>query len=108
MDGLFWKNHMAVCLLLMTAFTCLSLSMPRHQGDLFGKELCIKTTKYLRLAGWILLLLALCFSVGNMGWSFGITAYIGHTSLAAGMVFVALIVESRIKARRNGRVKELV
>jgi len=49
----------------------------------------------LRAAGWLLLLAALWRAVHGLGWGLGLVAYSGHTSAAAGLVFVALVAWDR-------------
>ena len=49
--------------------------------------------------GWALLLLALWRTVAAMGWGIGLVAYSGHTSAAAGVVFLALIAWGRRMGR---------
>ena len=94
-----WFIHGVVQLLSLTGFMCLALAMIRHQEDLFGKALRPPVTRGLRGAGWLLLLLALWQAVAGMGWGFGLTAYSGHTSVAAGLVYVVLLIDNRIKER---------
>lgn len=46
--------------------------------------------------------MALWLAAASMGWSFGLTVYGGHTSAAAGVVFIALLVNKRIRERKRG------
>lgn len=95
----FWQSHISVLLLSLVGFACLAMAMIRHQEDLFGKTLGPYATRCLRVAGWQLLLLALWRAVTGMGWSFGLTAYSGHTSAAAGLVFMTLVILERKRDR---------
>lgn len=97
-------NHLLVFLLALAAFAALALAMERHQQDLFGRELRGSATRNLRIAGWLLLFAALLLAVAGQGWNFGLVAYSGHTSAAAGMVFAALLAWNR-RRERNSRHK---
>lgn len=103
----FWQTHVALFLLSLAGFASLALAMIRHQEDLFGKALHPNATRGLRVAGWLFLLLALWRAVSGMGWSFGLTAYSGHTSAAAGLVYIALLADNRVKERRRNRRKAI-
>lgn len=67
----------------------------RQQELCFGRPLSRRSTRWLRAAGWLLLLLCLAGAVRGWGWSFGLVAYSGHTSLAAGLVYLGLILGAR-------------
>lgn len=97
--ALAWLTHGAVLLLSLLGFACLALAMTRHQEDLCGAALRPHATRCIRVAGWLLLALALGLAVSGLGWSFGLTAYSGHTSAAAGLVFIMLVVLSRRRGR---------
>ncbi|KAA0892592.1 DUF3325 domain-containing protein [Pusillimonas sp. ANT_WB101] len=99
----FWLTHAVLFLLALVGFACLALSMIRHQEDLFGHALNALLTRGLRAAGWLFLLLALWLAAASMGWSFGLTVYSGHTSAAAGLAFIALLVKSHNRERKRGR-----
>ncbi|MFT0546014.1 DUF3325 family protein [Allopusillimonas ginsengisoli] len=98
----FWLTHASLLLLALAGFACLALAMIRHQEDLFGHALNAPLTRGLRVAGWFFLLMALWLAAASMGWSFGLTVYGGHTSAAAGVVFIALLVNKRIRERKRG------
>lgn len=89
-------THLAVFTLSLLGFAALALAMERHQDDLFGRALPRRTTLALRNAGWAALLLALVVAVRTQGWSLGLVTLSGHTSLGAGLVFVALVVRQRL------------
>lgn len=93
-------THLTVFLLSLLAFAALALAMERHQEGLFGHALSPWPTRWLRLAGWGMLALALFAAVRSQGWALGLVNYSGHTSLGAGLVFGALVVCERFKARR--------
>ncbi|GAA5232766.1 DUF3325 domain-containing protein [Verticiella sediminum] len=96
-------THLVLLLLCIAAFACLALAMERHQCDRFGHALTHGQTRVLRAAGWLLLVVALWLSIAAMGTSFGLVAYSGHTSLAAGLVFLALLALERRTAARQPR-----
>jgi hypothetical protein len=94
-------NHVTVLLLSLLAFSALALAMDRHQRNMFGHRLAIGRTRCLRLGGWTALVLALLAAVGDQGWALGLVSYSGHTSLAAGLIFGALIANERKKSARS-------
>ncbi len=81
-------------------FACLALAMERHQRDVFGRLLRTAARRRLRFAGWCLLGAALWRAVAGMGWGFGLAAYSGHTSLAAGLVCLGLAAWNRRGGQR--------
>ena len=93
--------HLLSMLLCIPGFAALALAMERHQEDVFKAALSPATTRLVRVAGWALLLLALLLLVRTRGWSLGLIAYSGHTSFAAGVVFVALVGLERWRLRRQ-------
>lgn len=98
--------HAAAFLTCVAAFAALALAMLRHQEDLFGTALSVGLTRALRGIGWALLALALVWLVPALGWGRALVAYSGHTSMAAGLVFIALLAWERWKVRRApGRSK---
>ena len=92
-----WFHGLAFVLCL-PGFAALALAMERHQEDLFGHAFAPSLTRRLRVAGWGALLLALGVLVGAQGWGLGLVSFSGHTSLAAGLVFVAVLLQGRRKA----------
>lgn len=92
--------HLLVFLLCLLAFGALALATDRVQGDLFRRELAPGATRRLRLLGWATLLVALGVLLRAQGWGLGLVSYSGHTSLAAGLVLLALILLDRRRARR--------
>lgn len=93
-------NHLGVQLLALLAFGVLALAMERHQESVFGRLLARRSTRCLRLAGWLLLALALFVAIRGQGWGLGLVSYSGHTSLAAGLVLGVLIARERRGTRR--------
>ncbi len=92
--------HLLTMLLCVPGFAALALAMERHQEDLFKTALAPARTRLLRWAGWALLLLALVLLVRTRGWSLGLVSFSGHTSFAAGVVFLSLIGIERWRLRR--------
>ncbi len=100
-------NHLPVCLLCIGAFALLACAVERPQENLFGRTLASAPSRALWWAGWAVLAAALAVVVRSQGWALGLVAYSGYTSLAAGLVFCALVVlERRRSARRPGRSRE--
>jgi hypothetical protein len=81
----------------LISFAFLAVSMERHQQTLFRAPLDAGRTRGFRIAGWCGLVLALRFIVDDEGWALGLVGYSGCTSLAAGLVFGALIFYARMK-----------
>ncbi|MET1115173.1 MAG: DUF3325 domain-containing protein [Comamonas sp.] len=79
-----------------TAGMCaLAGASERQQPLCFGRLLSARSTRWLRAAGGVLLLVCLGAAVRGWGWSFGLVAYSGHTSLAAGLVYLGLILRAQ-------------
>jgi uncharacterized membrane protein len=90
--------HALSLLLCVAAFAALAMATDRAQSDLLGRELAASTSRTWRSVGGLLLLASLALVVSAQGWGLGLVSYSGHTSVAAGVVFVALIVHRRRKA----------
>ena len=90
--------HVWTLLICVAAFAALALAMDRHQEDVFGRALPSRVTRLLRILGLTGLLLALWVIVGRQGWGLGLVSYSGCTSLAAGLVFLALVAHDRRRA----------
>lgn len=88
-------THFLVLLLSLLAFTMLALAKKRHYKDIFRQPLKPEAARWLRMAGWSLLGLALWIVAGGEGWALGLVIYSGHTTLAAGLVYSALILYGR-------------
>lgn len=90
-------THFSAFLICLLSFAALAQAMERHQEDLYGRLLSARATRTLRVLGWSGLLLGLAVLVQAQGWGMGLVSYSGHTSLAAALVFSALIVHDRRK-----------
>jgi hypothetical protein len=93
-------NHLLSFALCLAGFTALAFAAKRQQRDLFGRPLRPITTYVHRFAGTCALLLALALLVTWQGWSLGLVMFSGHTSMAAAIVFCALIGHARLSARK--------
>lgn len=93
-------THSLTLLLCVLAFAALALALERHQGAVLGRLLPARISRALRWTGWCGLALALCVIVHRQGYALGLVSYSGHTSLAAGLVYVALIAVERRRGRR--------
>ncbi|MCZ8254019.1 MAG: DUF3325 family protein [Hylemonella sp.] len=89
-------NHALIFGPSLLGFAVLALATERQQDIQLGHALAPRCTRALRLAGWASLLLALAAAVGRQGWALGLVSYSGHTSLSAGLVFMALLLRERL------------
>jgi hypothetical protein len=89
-------------LLCLAGFAALAIATERQQQALLGRVCPPRVSRGLRIGGASLLLVALLRLVDDRGWGLGLVAYSGYTSVAAGVVYCALIVATR-RRRRNGR-----
>jgi hypothetical protein len=96
-------THLAAIALCLAGFTALAFATPRQQRDIVGRALRATTRYALRVAGACALLFALGMLVAQHGWSLGLVMFSGHTSLAAGLVYCALIRLVRTRARPRHR-----
>jgi hypothetical protein len=86
--------HLVPFFLCLAGFTLLALAMNRQQKEVFRRNLTRPVTRVIRITGACVLLLALGVIVAQQGWGLGLVIYSGHTSLAAGMVYSALIIRA--------------
>jgi len=89
-----------VLLLCVFAFACLAMAMDRHQETVFGKALSGAASRGFRSGGWCGLVVALWLIVAARGWAMGLVCYSGMTSLAAGVVYCAVVSYERRLAGR--------
>ncbi|MDA9544364.1 hypothetical protein ACM43_07315 [Bradyrhizobium sp. CCBAU 45321] len=97
--------HLLALGLCLGGFAALAFATHRQQRDIFGTALPRVTTYGLRAVGAGVLLLALGILVAAKSWSMGLVMFSGHTTMAAAIVFCALIGWGRLAARtpRRGR-----
>ncbi|OZI66883.1 DUF3325 domain-containing protein [Bordetella genomosp. 11] len=87
--------HLLVLMCCTAGFTALALATERQQEAVFGRHLPARGTRALRMAGWGVLALALGIVVAGQGWGLGLVSYSGHTSVAAGLVYLGLAARAR-------------
>jgi hypothetical protein len=83
--------HFLVLIACLAAFATLAMATRRQQRDLFGGPLSRAATMTLRLCGFSGLLFALSMLVKTEGFGLGLVMFSGHTSLAAAVVYLALV-----------------
>ncbi|VVE74394.1 hypothetical protein PCA31118_04740 [Pandoraea captiosa] len=83
----------------LAGFGALALATQRHQQTYFS-GVCASRTRRYRQIGWTALVAALVVTVARQGWGLGLVHYSGQTSMAAGLVYLALIVAERRRASR--------
>jgi len=92
-------SHILAFVLCLAAFAALAAAVDRQQDELFGRELSPAMTRGLRIAGTVLLLIALAVLVTRQGWGLGLVLFSGHTSATAGAVYFSLLAYARRNAR---------
>lgn len=90
----------AALLVCIVAFAALAAATDRHRASFFAPPVPPRVIHALRVLGWGCLALALWIAVAHQGWGLGLVHYSGQTSMAAGLVYAALIVRERRRARR--------
>lgn len=95
--------HLLLFMLCVMGFSGLALAMDRPQEDLLGRTLSASASRRFRIAGWMLLGVALWTAIAAYGTGLGLVLYSGHTSGAAGCVFIALLVCGRHRKQRAAR-----
>lgn len=91
--------HLFPFILCLAGFSLLALAMDRQQKEIFRRLLPRAAARGMRIMGTCALLLALGALAARQGWGLGLVTYGGHTSLAAGIVYCALIVRARYAIR---------
>lgn len=97
--------HALLFVLCVLGFASLALAMDRPQEDVFGRALSARASRRFRMAGWVLLGLALWTAISAYDTGLGLVLYSGHTSGAAGVVFIALLVWSRHREQQAARAR---
>ncbi len=87
--------HVILFVLSLAAFACLALAMERHQRDVLRRVLSAQATEKLRAIGWALLVFSTVFAMRGLGVGSGLAALSGHTSVAAGVVVLAMVAHGR-------------
>lgn len=91
-------SHFVTFALCLAGFAALALSTERQQ-EAFFKTVSPTRTRNGRIVGWAALAVALGATVMHQGWGFGLVNYSGQTSMAAGLVYVTLILVKRRQSR---------
>lgn len=79
-----------VALLCYLGFCGLSLSMSRHYADSVGGRLSPERRRWLRVSGWIALVLSLWAGVEAGGWSIGLVQWFAALMGSAMVVLMAM------------------
>lgn len=87
--------HVILFVLSLAAFGCLALAMERHQRDVLRRALSAQAVQQLRAIGWALLVFSAVFAMRGLGVGSGLAALSGHTSVAAGVVVLAMVAHGR-------------
>ena len=93
--------HLVAAVLCIGGFAALAIATERQQHALLGRVLGRRTSRAFRIGGAVLLLAALAWLVDDRGWGLGLVMYSGHTSLAAGCVYCALVMATCPGGRRG-------
>jgi hypothetical protein len=93
-------SNVLALLVCVVAFAALAAATDRHQRTFFARAVSPRRARGLRIVGWAGLALALWIAVAHQGWALGLVHYSGQTSLAAGLVYLALIVRDRRRPSR--------
>ncbi|MCR2370076.1 DUF3325 domain-containing protein, partial [Salmonella enterica] len=86
---------------------CLSLAMPRHYDQVWGRDPSANHTRVLRAAGILLLLLALLPCVGLWGNTVGVVAWLGWLSAGA-LLWVGMLSWSPRPAMRTAALAVVI
>jgi len=90
-------THFASLLICVGAFAALAMATERAQPMIRSARVASRDNVRSRTSCWALLLASLAIVVGAQGWGLGLVSYSGHTSVAAGLVFLGLIARQRRK-----------
>jgi hypothetical protein len=85
----------AACGALYAGMTGLCLSMERHYRQVFGHTPGRPKQRLLHYSGWLLLALALVYSVAAWGWTFGPVLWFGMLAGATGLLVILLSYSER-------------
>ncbi|EPJ75512.1 MULTISPECIES: DUF3325 domain-containing protein [Pseudomonas] len=82
-------------LLCFLGFTGLCLSMTKHYGELLHSKLSITRGRWLRVAGWLALVLSLWPAISTAGWGFGLVQWC--TALMTSALILLFLIPYRPK-----------
>lgn len=88
--------HALVLALCLAGFTGLAFATRRPQHEILRRSLPRRTVRALRIAGGLALLIAVIVLIAAWGWGLGLVMFSGHTTLAAALVYVALIIYGQL------------
>jgi len=94
--------HLLVLLISLAGFAGLALAMPKHGKAIFRQPLSDARRQLLRLAGWLLLAVALALGMDRWRFDIGTVTWLGWLSVA-GLVLVFVL--SRWAVRPGSRPK---
>lgn len=89
--------HAVIFCIALAGFFATCLASSRQQERLFGRTIHGGAQVLLRFVACASFCAALVYAVHEAGWSFGFVIWFGHLSLAAGVVFLSLIVFDRFR-----------
>lgn len=79
--------NLAVLFCALSGFIALSVAMERHAKQLLHRSLTPRTRLFIRIAGWLLLAVALLQSISSWSYDIGIVAWLGWLTVA-GMALI--------------------
>ena len=94
-------------LLTYSGMACLSLAMPRHYDQVWGRDPAASHTRVLRAGGILLLLLALLPCDGLWGNTVGVVAWLGWLSAGA-LLWVGMLSWSPRPAMRTAALAVVI
>lgn len=95
----------ALFLLTLSGFTLLLSAMTRHHQDWRGCKPSPGAQLGLRLAGFVILGMALILAGATFGWAYGAVAWTGWLSASAAIVVGINLNRERIQRRLEGKRK---
>ena len=95
-------THILSIALCIAGFACLCAAMARHQADVIGRKLKVRTSRMVRHGGATALLTALAVDMFGLGAGYGAIAWCGHLTLGAALVLFRL---NSVTARQPTRAK---
>ncbi|MCI3205944.1 MULTISPECIES: DUF3325 domain-containing protein [Pandoraea] len=90
--------HVVTFFICLVGFAALAMATERQQETFFG-GVSVARTRASRGLGWTALIVALAATVVHQGWGLGLVNYSGQTSMAAGLVYLTLIMAERRRSR---------
>lgn len=91
-------SHLVTALPCLAGFALLLFALPRHQQDWLGRKLAMRTGRWLRGLGFVLLVIGLILAGWGMGWAYGAVAWCGWLSVSAALTLAAQTNCARILA----------